>query len=456
MQVTPTKDGVDGIAIPAFAEIALPADIVEKNGRIALQIQHVDLALEAARATGDWTDLFRPGALQALRGLREEAEPAFSDLVSRLPWGQKTEVFRRLRKLDEVDQARGRIDERDTGLGALDGDDFIDGFVPASMALDPVLARGHVAALVAHPNGGKSSIALQMALAVAGLATLPGLDPDVGRVLYLAGDSDTNLAMQLIAAVEQHDIEPTRLRDRLLVVPARFSLLGSVDEIASLAAARGGFSLIVVDTRAAYSAAEQEDDNMQALADAMALRRLTRVEGEPAVLVLCHPAKHAARDQMVPRGGSAFLGEIDENLVLWNDGDGVVELTAQKRRIPEFEPLRWRFDVVDIDRTDSRGRPVRSVRAYRVTEKQAAETRKARRQDENRLLFAMLRHPQESQAEWARQCGWFIEDGAHAGQPHKTKVARLLMRLKGDKLVESLRGDWSLTDRGRREAEKVD
>lgn len=142
--------------------------------------------------------------------------------------------------------------------------------------------------------------------------------------------------------------------------------------------------------------------------------------------------------------------------MLWNDGDGVVELTAQKRRIPEFEPLRWRFDVVDIDRTDSRGRPVRSVRAYRVTEKQAAETRKARRQDENRLLFAMLRHPQESQAEWARQCGWFIEDGAHAGQPHKTKVARLLMRLKGDKLVESLRGDWSLTDRGRREAEKVD
>jgi len=449
-------NGAESIEIPSFAEVTVPPDVVERNERIALQIQHVDLALEAARATDDWTDLFRAGAIQALRSLREEAEPVFSDIVSRLPWGQKTEVFRRLRELANVDQARPRESERDPGLGALDGDEFIEGFRPASMALDPVLARGHVAAMTAHPNAGKSSIALQMALAVAGLASLPGLDPDVGRVLYLAGDSDTNLAMQLIAAVEQHDIDPAGLRDRLLVVPSRFSLLGSVDEIAALAVARGGFSLIVVDTRAAYSAAEQEDDNMQALADAMALRRLTRVEGEPSVLVLCHPAKHAARDQMVPRGGSAFLGEIDENLVLWNDGDGVVELTAQKRRIPEFEPLRWRFDVVDIDRTDSRGRPVRSVRAYRVTDRQAAETRKARRHDENRLLFAMLRHPQESQAEWARLCGWMIEDGANAGQPHKTKVGRVLVRLKADKLVESLRGDWSLTERGRREAEKVD
>ena len=452
----------DATAIPSFVSgdraPAIPADVLARNERIAEAIGAIELALQLAESL-QWDAVYSDGTLRRWQLLQREAESMFSGLVSALPWDRRSELFRRLRGLDKEDAQRTGDGDAGSGLTVLDGDEFIFGFQPPSMLIEPILARGHVVAMTAHPNGGKSSIAVQLALVAAHLASLPGLDPDPkwARVLYLAGDSDTNFAMQLIAAVEQHDLEGEDLRDRLWIVPRRFSLIGQVEAIEALAKEfPTGFGLVVVDTRAAYSAAEQEDDNMQALADAIALRRLTRIEGGPAVLVLCHPSKQASRDQMTPRGGSAFLGEIDENLVLWNDGDGVVELTAQKRRIPDFEPIRWRFDVVDIDRQDNRGRPVRSVRACRVTDGQAAQTVAAKRQDEDRLMHAMLHHPNESQAEWARLCGWLIEGGQHTGQPHKTKVGRLLARLKADKLADVFRGVWRLTDAGRREAGKAE
>jgi hypothetical protein len=47
--------------------------------------------------------------------------------------------------------------------------------------------------------------------------------------------------------------------------------------------------------------------------------------GKPACVVNCHPAagasKDISRDSCVPRGGSAFLNEIDTNLSVWAEGE---------------------------------------------------------------------------------------------------------------------------------------
>lgn len=448
-----------GISIPVFAnggegvleDGRARATSRADEDRIADAIGVVEFAMHQARAEGEWGPLFAASTLGAFEVLRELAEASFSVYLSELPFDRKREV---LRRLNGSRAAIGRAEER---LQVLSGGVFIEQFRPAEMLIDPILARGHVVAMTAHPNGGKSSIAVQLALAAAGLAHLPDLDvdPAAGRVLYLAGDSDANFALQLIAALEQHARNAVDLDGRLWVIPRRFALTSHVDEIRSLAQQCGGFDLVVVDTRAAYSDADDENDAMQALADAVAARELTRLEGAPSVLVLCHPTKSAARDQMTPRGGGSFLGEVDENLVLWN-ADGVIELTASKRRIPDFDPIRWRFEVVEVDRVDSRGRPVRSVRACRVTDGQAAQAVAARRQDENRLLHAMLHHPQESRGGWARLCGWLIEGGKQAGHPHKTKVARVLARLQADRLVECHRGLWRLTEAGKREARTIE
>ena len=44
-------------------------------------------------------------------------------------------------------------------------------------------------------------------------------------------------------------------------------------------------------------------------------RTLTTLPGGPCVLVLCHPIKHVSEpEQLLPRGGGAFLAEVDGNL----------------------------------------------------------------------------------------------------------------------------------------------
>ena len=69
-----------------------------------------------------------------------------------------------------------------------------------------------------------------------------------------------------------------------------------------------------VDTSATFFELENENDNAQMAAHARLMRSLTTLPGGPVVLVACHPTKSAADDNMIPRGGGAFLAEIDRIL----------------------------------------------------------------------------------------------------------------------------------------------
>lgn len=332
-----------------------------------------------------------------------------------------------------------------------DAVEFVLAFEPPHYVVEPILARGHLVALTAHPNGGKSTIATQTALAAAGIARLPGLEAAPGRVLYLIGENDHNLRGQFIAACQQHGVAPAVARERIDFIPRPLAIAENVATLTDLAAKRGGYGLIIVDTRIAYSGSTDENDNAQSYDDAAALRELTRVEGSPAVLVLCHPPKGAARENLIPRGGSSFYGEIDENLTLWADGEDVT-LAADKRRIPDFSPIEWRIEAVDLTGyADRRGMPIRSVVASRVTEQQQEAAAGKRREDENRLLYALLHHPSESYSGLASACGW--TDGKGGGQ--RWRVQRVAERLAEHKLVRRYRERWVLTTAGRDEATKL-
>ena len=84
-------------------------------------------------------------------------------------------------------------------------------------------------------------------------------------------------------------------------------------------------ALIIVDTSAAYYEGDDENNNVQAGEHARRLRRLVRFNGGPTVLVCCHPVKNAGGDNLLPRGGGAFLNEVDGNLTSKRD-DTLVEL----------------------------------------------------------------------------------------------------------------------------------
>src|SRR5262249_35177951 len=83
--------------------------------------------------------------------------------------------------------------------------------------------------------------------------------------------------------------------------------------------------------------------------------------------VCCHPTKNA--ESLVPRGGGAFLNEVDGNLTCKRD-DLAVELHwSGKFRGPDFAPLAFQLKVVTHERLkDTDGNLIQTVVALALTD----------------------------------------------------------------------------------------
>ena len=207
------------------------------------------------------------------------------------------------------------------------------------------------------------------------------------------------------------------------------------------------FSLIIGDSLAAYFPGDDENHNVQMGAYARNWRVLTTCAGRPAVIALAHPIKAAGRDNLLPRGGGAFLAEIDANLVLWADGDR--ETTTMhwqgKIRGADFQPVSFGLNSVVLDdKRDAKDRPLVSVVATLQTAEQVEAAMKVAISDENAVLEWLRRYPGISIKDLALNLKWV----SPLGVPQKSKVHRRLQALKDLKLAKFWRGKWVITDAG--------
>jgi hypothetical protein len=203
-----------------------------------------------------------------------------------------------------------------------------------------------------------------------------------------------------------------------------------------------------VDTSAAFLEGDDENNNKQLLDHAKRLRDLTKLPGSPAVFVCTHPVKNAAADNLLPRGGGAFLNEVDGNFTLKND-DGRLTLHWQgKIRGCDFEPKHLQLmPATDRRLVDSRGRLMQTILAAPVSSEEARRGDDAASADENTLMITMKTKPRRSLGDYAKELAWHLKSGAE----DKKRVSRALERLAKDKLVEQFRGKWRLTSRGEKE-----
>jgi hypothetical protein len=121
--------------------------------------------------------------------------------------------------------------------------------------------------------------------------------------------------------------------------------------------------LVIIDTTAAFFEGDEENDNVQAGNYARMQRSLIdTLPGGPAILALCHPVKNAGEDNILPRGGGAYLNEVDGNLTA-QETDGVVQFHWQgKFRGPDFAPVSFRLRSVTHELLkDSKGRLIPTV-----------------------------------------------------------------------------------------------
>ena len=214
----------------------------------------------------------------------------------------------------------------------------------------------------------------------------------------------------------------------------------------------GNVTLAVVDTSAAFFEGTEENDNVAMGAHARRLRSLSLLAGGPTVLVNCHPTKNATADNLQPRGGGAFIAEMDGNLTSTKRGD-VTELHWQgKFRGPDFEPITFALVPTKTSRlVDSQGRQIPTVVASPVSENERAEIEKQVLTDEDAILMVLNKTPNLSLASVATAANWILS----TGKPHKSKADRILKALNKHKLAQTGRHGWALTDKGQKEAARL-
>ena len=223
--------------------------------------------------------------------------------------------------------------------------EFVAAFTPPDYLIDGLLQRRYVYSFTAKTGDGKTAITLLLAACVARGTTLAGREVEKGRVLFFAGENPDDVRSRWIMLCEVLREDP----DRMDVVFMPFTLNLSAEairtQIDAEAAKAGPFSLLIVDTSASYYSGDDENDNVQLGKHAKMLRTFVNLPGGPTILVTCHPTKNPDMTNLLPRGGGAFLAEVDGNLVAIKDTTTMlVEVTTHgKFRGPDFAPFAFQL-----------------------------------------------------------------------------------------------------------------
>ena len=338
---------------------------------------------------------------------------------------------------------------------------FVSGFTPPDYLVDGLLLHSYIYALTAPTGWAKTAIALLFAAHIGLRLPIGEHKVEGGRVVYFAGENAVDVRMRWMAMAHVMGFDPDAIDVHF--VPEddvsrseRLSIPKVVERLRAEIGALGGASFIVVDTSAVYYEGNDENDNVQMHAHAKMLRDLlTTLPGAPCVLILCHPTKNAQRDNLLPRGGGAFLAAIDGNLVCLKK-DAVIDFHWQgKLRGVDFAPISFELVTVTAPTLiDRKGRLIPTVMAKPLTEKDCEALQAAARRHEDLVLVLLHDSPGASIKGMAEALDWWMGKG-DSRKPAKSRVQRALSKLKRDGFARTERDGWELTEKGQKEAKRI-
>lgn len=359
------------------------------------------------------------------------------------------EGARRKWNIPDTDPAVG--DKQEEAVpGILTAAEFMAGFVPPDYILDGIMQRGRLYSLTSPTGHGKTAVALYVGCMIAAGRDIGAIEVIQGHVVFLAGENPDDLRCRLYAACQAYALDPAKLA--MHVLPATFPMTAekAVFLMRQINQLECSPALIVVDTAAAFFPGDDDNQNVQMGEYARTLRVLTTCQGSPAVLTPAHPVKNPDKDNLLPRGGGAFLNEVDGNLTLWAQimGETASLHWQGKIRGADFSPVNFALQQVKVNGLqDSRGRAITSIVAVLQTDEQADAAGRSTISDENTVLEWLRRYPGITQKDIALNAHWVNI----AGVPNQAKVFRLLKALQHEKLVIHRRRKWVITDAGKAE-----
>jgi hypothetical protein len=327
------------------------------------------------------------------------------------------------------------------------GNIFADGYAMPEWLIDGVLQRGSFYGCTSLTQHGKTATWLFNACMIHEGRNLGGFKVAQGNVLILAGENPEDLKARMLGMRLAFN-----LRTLPYVMPGAFLM----DEVEAdklrrdIEAMAMPLALILVDTASSFFPGDDDNSNTQQGAYARSLRTLCGMPGYPAVVVNCHPVKNAGRDSLWPRGGGAFLNELDGNFTLWSEDLGeMTTLGFNKLRGPAFAPFSYKLKTVPTGRHYPNGVSFDTIIAEPVDDFEAFNQSAQNISDDNAVLRILDVSPKLSLADIARQLMW----SNAKGEPLKAKVQRAIQRLADDKLIVKHRrgGLWKATEKGKKE-----
>jgi hypothetical protein len=333
---------------------------------------------------------------------------------------------------------------------------FCREYEPVSYAVEPFVRSSSVYTLTAKTGVGKTALLISTALAkAAGRGDLLKRETKQRRVAYLTAENPDDLRMRMIATADHFEIDLAAIANDFLVLDRRVEPEELVS-VLRVAAIDAPFSLITVDTLAAFFDGKNINDPVEGGDFIRRLRPLTQIAGRPPVIVAAHPKKDAGNDNLVPYGAGAILNEVDGNLTLCKVQGGLIRLHWQgKLRGVEFEPVNFRVELVTSPNVkDVKGCEVQLPILKPVTIDDARQTIDDDRQHEESALDKDVATLQAISANPAGS----LETWSTAAGIHKSSIRRNLERLarpSQGKLVRKTLGKWSLTAAGHKAIEDV-
>jgi hypothetical protein len=320
-------------------------------------------------------------------------------------------------------------------------DEFVRDFIPPDYVVDGILQRRFCYALTAKTGVGKTTVAMLLAGHVAIGRRLGSLDVAKGTVVYFAGENPTDIQMRWLGLTQEMKIDPASTDVHFVPGVVKFSKVAAAIS-AEVERKKLRPVLIIVDTVAAYFEGDNDNDNVQMGDHARMLRSLTLLPGGPSVLCLAHPTKGAGDDDLIPKGGGAFINEIDGNIALRKRETVLAASALGKFRGPEFPPLYFELKAVRHPvLKDTRGRDIPTIVARALDDDGSAALDALGMRDEDRMLRAVEKHPRYSLRQFA----------VMLGLKHHSKVERLIQALTKQKLIKREGRTLVLTQAGQKE-----
>jgi hypothetical protein len=330
--------------------------------------------------------------------------------------------------------------------------EFVRALAPPDYLIDGLVQRGFVYSMTGVTGHGKTAIMMLITAHVALGLPLDGREIEKKRVLFFAGENPDDIGMRWVKMCEEFGRDPDAMDVFFMPGTPVISAPEIRRRIDAEAEKHGPFGLLVVDTSAAYFPGDDENSNAQLGAHARNLRTFVNLPGRPTVVVTCHPTKNPDMDNLVPRGGGAFLNEMDGNLVAIKNGSVVSVHWHAKFRGPDFAPILFKLVPGTTEKLkDSKGRLVWTVTATPITEAEQAGLDNVGRKRQDELLVLLQTQPALTLVEMAERLNWNTINGL----PNKTLVNRCLAALIKDKLVERKRGKLRVTKAGTKAAEEA-